>query len=412
MEHRLVGHRLRQAREAVGLSQKAVANKIGVPRTAITQIEQGNRKISTLELSMLANLYRRGVTALLDETTTSKNEDVLVVLHRLAPSLQSDPEVNNQVEKCVDLCKVGVELKRLIGEKTRPGHPVYEVTIPRSFGEAVVQADKAADQERRRLGIGNAPISDIAELISNQGIWISSVELPNEMSGLFIHHHEIGDAIVVNSTHPKARKRFSYAHEYAHALLDRDRDITISSTENSSELVECRANAFAASFLMPRDGVSETLQTLNKGLPSRQSQIVFDVASGKSIDQEIRTPSGSQRINYKDIATLAHHFGVSYQAALYRLKSLHYINSSETKYLLPRERFGRMYLKELEMFNDLERREKPKHWNRELRREVTNLTIEAYRREEISGGRLREIATVLEIPGNTLDSLANAAVEG
>jgi Zn-dependent peptidase ImmA (M78 family) len=54
--------------------------------------------------------------------------------------------------------------------------------------------------------------------------------------------------ILVNSSPVRARRRFSYAHEYAHALLDRDRQVTVTSTDNAAELIEKRANAFAASF--------------------------------------------------------------------------------------------------------------------------------------------------------------------
>ena len=68
------------------------------------------------------------------------------------------------------------------------------------------------------------------------------------MSGMFLRHPSIGFAILVNSSHPRGRKRFSYAHEYAHALLDRDRNIAVSTTDNSSELIERRANAFSAAF--------------------------------------------------------------------------------------------------------------------------------------------------------------------
>ena len=52
-----LGRRLRVAREARGLSQEAVAEALGLPRTAITQMEAGNRSVSTLELAKLAGLY-------------------------------------------------------------------------------------------------------------------------------------------------------------------------------------------------------------------------------------------------------------------------------------------------------------------------------------------------------------------
>ena len=64
------------------------------------------------------------------------------------------------------------------------------------------------------------------------------------------------------------------------------------STDNSSEMVERRANAFAAAFLMPRNGVYEALRGLDKGLPSRQEQTIFDVASGGHMDAEFRSRRG------------------------------------------------------------------------------------------------------------------------
>ncbi len=409
MDARDLGSRLRSARESRGLSQQAVAQAIGLPRTAITQLEAGSRSVSTLELTRLSELYLRTVTDLLREVPTDGDRDVLVALHRAAPGLEDDPATREQVARCVQLCREGVALARLLGTESRAGPPSYDVRLPRSPGDAVAQGEEAADQERRRLGLGNAPIADVSELIASQGIWASGVTLPDGMSGLFLRHPSIGLAILVNSSHAKGRKRFSYAHEYAHALLDRNGDVTISSTDNSSEMVEKRANAFAAAFLMPRGGIRASLRNLDKGLPSRQDHAVFDAASGGHIEAAQRAPARSQRITYKDNALLAHHFGVSYQAAVYRLKSLRYISGRETGDLLEQERFGRKYLKALSMFADVGEREQQRYWDRELRNEIAHLAIEAYRREEISRGRVLELSATLRIAGDTLLNLAEAA---
>ena len=66
------------------------------------------------------------------------------------------------------------------------------------------------------------------------------------------------------------RKRFSYAHEYAHAILDRNMNAIVSTNDNSHELIEKRANAFAAAFLMPQAGVHWFLGLLDKGGASRR----------------------------------------------------------------------------------------------------------------------------------------------
>ena len=409
MEAEELGRRLRVAREARGLSQQAVADALGLPRTATTQMEAGNRSVSTLELAKLAELYLRPVSDFLQETARDEDEDVLVALHRAAPGLDSDPATHEEVARCVSLCRQGVALECILGRSPRSGPPNYETRLPRSSWEAVAQGEQTAMEERQRLGIGNAPVADVSELIASQGIWASGVGLPNDMSGVFLRHRSIGFAILVNASHPRGRKRFSYAHEYAHALLDRNRNIAISSAGNSSEMVERRANAFAAAFLMPRNGVYAALRGLDKGLPSRQEQTIFDVASGGHMDAEFRSPARSQRINYKDVTMLAHQFGASYQAALYRLKSLRHISHGESRELLGQEECGRQLLRELSMFGDVEETEAHQYRDRELRIEIAHLAIEAYRREETSRGRVLELGRTLDMKGDVLLRLAEAA---
>lgn len=407
MEAKELASRLRAAREARGLSQQRVAEELGLPRSAITQIEAGNRSVSTLELTKLANLYLRSVAQLLHE-----DEDLLLTLYRAEPGLADDRSTREHVQRCVNLCLEGVTLERLLGIRARLGPPSYETRLPTTSGEAVSQGEQIADQERRRLNIGNAPISDISELISSQGIWASGVKFPaDNVSGLFLRHRTIGFAILVNGSHVRGRRRFSYAHEYAHALLDGDRIIRVSRADNSSDMVEKRANAFAAAFLMPRGGVHDALRNLGKGLPSRQEQTIFDVASDGRIEAELRSPSHSQRIMYKDIAMLAHHFGVSYQAALYRLKSLRYVSQRESEELLEQADLGRQYLKVLILFEEADagENEQPRYRNRDICREVAHLAIEAYRREEISRGRILELSEILGISGEELLDFAEAA---
>jgi len=56
-----LAHRLREAREFVNLSQTFVAEQTGIPRSAISDIERGERRVESLELKRLAELYRMPV---------------------------------------------------------------------------------------------------------------------------------------------------------------------------------------------------------------------------------------------------------------------------------------------------------------------------------------------------------------
>ncbi|RYY28838.1 MAG: XRE family transcriptional regulator [Sphingomonadales bacterium] len=58
---RQMGDRLRDSRKYLGLKQDEVAQYLKIPRTALTDIENGNRKVEALELAHLARLYRQSV---------------------------------------------------------------------------------------------------------------------------------------------------------------------------------------------------------------------------------------------------------------------------------------------------------------------------------------------------------------
>ncbi len=66
-EHAEIGARLRAAREYVGLSQELVAQHLDVPRPAISAMERGTRKVSSVELKKLARLYGKPVAFFLGE---------------------------------------------------------------------------------------------------------------------------------------------------------------------------------------------------------------------------------------------------------------------------------------------------------------------------------------------------------
>ena len=54
--------RLREAREASGLTQGQVAASIGRPQSYIAKIELGERRVDVIELCEIANLYGLSVS--------------------------------------------------------------------------------------------------------------------------------------------------------------------------------------------------------------------------------------------------------------------------------------------------------------------------------------------------------------
>jgi transcriptional regulator with XRE-family HTH domain len=69
-----LAQRLREAREYVGMSQEAVAQALSISRPAISNLENGSRKIEAIELNTLAHLYGCTVDFLL---TGSESQDII-----------------------------------------------------------------------------------------------------------------------------------------------------------------------------------------------------------------------------------------------------------------------------------------------------------------------------------------------
>src|SRR6266581_4196699 len=61
-ERRRLGDRLREARKYLGLSQEEVAHYLKIPRTALGDIESGQRRVEAIELTRLAKLYKQPVS--------------------------------------------------------------------------------------------------------------------------------------------------------------------------------------------------------------------------------------------------------------------------------------------------------------------------------------------------------------
>jgi hypothetical protein len=93
-----------------------------------------------------------------------------------------------------------------------------------------------------------------------------------------------------------------------------------------------------------------------------------------------------------DVVLLAHHFGVSRQVVLYRLKNLRVISDRELQELLQLDQAGQG--RQLEKLLDLPEPDHARERNR-FRHRFLSLALEAHRREGISRGKLEELFAIL-----------------
>ncbi|HEX6898558.1 MAG TPA: XRE family transcriptional regulator [Thermoanaerobaculia bacterium] len=397
-----LARRLREAREASSLRQEDAARHLGLSRPSIAQIELGNRAVSGLELAQLARLYGRDVQDFL--AAEFDPGQTVLALFRAASEVISE-EALEAFRDCLVLARELASLEALLGvDRSQIGAPSYGVDPPRNRWQAIEQGAHVADEERRRLGLGGRPLWEPVELLEDQGIRTATLELPDEVSGLTLMERGLSLSIVVNERHHQLRRRFSWIHEYAHVLLDRSQRGTISLASRRDDLQEVRANSFAASFLLPEDGVRTYLADLGRGPASRERFEIFDEA--EAVSAEVRPQPGAQAVSLYEVVLLAHHFQVSRTAALYRLFNLRILTQAERDSLLAQENAGQG-----KRIEELLALPQPDHASARngFRLRFLGLALEAYRQVKVTSSKLHELGRLVGYDRETLDAILASA---
>lgn len=86
-ERMVIGARLKEAREYLGISQQDVAEALKVPRSAISLLETGQRKVDAIELRALAQLYQRPIGHFTGEEAEAEVPAEVAMLARQASQL-------------------------------------------------------------------------------------------------------------------------------------------------------------------------------------------------------------------------------------------------------------------------------------------------------------------------------------
>lgn len=334
--HQQLAERIRQAREAAGFTQEEVARALGISRPAVAQLEAGHRKVSSLELLKLAQLFGRSMHEFF---AASFERDGVAQVWRALPEARQEPATRAGMSRGVEVVNAILELEAMLGlERLGPGLPRYALGKPASTWEAVTQGAELAEGERQRLRLGIDPIDDVSAVLERAGVLVLGLQLPQGVSGLtFLNRGAV--ICAVNSSDAAARQRFSLAHEYCHALLDLGASPGIVSREaQRKDPVEVRADAFAAAFLMPAEGIRGFLARLGKGQRSR-------AAGGSEVGEAESTyePRRSTRVrpvDIWDVTRLAHYFGTSRLAVIWRLFNLRLISAQQRDRLLEEQARG------------------------------------------------------------------------
>lgn len=295
--HRL-GELLQQARKKCGMTQSDAAQVIDAVRTTVVAIEKGERRLKPTELIKLARAYGRSISDFVQPSPVVQPFEVQfrAVYQR---NEGEEAKIEPVILRLEELCRYYLTLEEMIDAPLPQSYP-QEYEVENMPIEAA--AESIAIAERQRLGLGDGPIPMLRDILEQGvGLRIFYLKMPSKYSGIYSYDEKLGGCIAINSEHPEERRRGSLAHEYLHFLAHRRKPVfDFDGQYRRIPESERLAAAFPKYFLMPTSGLLKRFNDMYR-------------AHGKF------TPT--------NLFTLAHYYGVSVQALVYRLEEMELVPS-------------------------------------------------------------------------------------
>lgn len=235
-----------------GLSQGEYAALIAATPDKLSKSLAGKRKFTATELALAAE--HAGTTV----------DWLLRGVHPASPAIAA--------RTAVAVPPDAVEIDAVVGRFTDAAHQIELLDGPRDLCNLptlvdstsyVAQGERLAVDARAMLSQesrGGDPGELIPDLESVFDIDIAVTSLPGDLDGC-AWQSATERFIAVERDQPRVRQNFTLAHELGHILAG-DAQELISEEDparHADRYSEKRANAFAAGFLMPADGIRETV---------------------------------------------------------------------------------------------------------------------------------------------------------
>lgn len=226
------------------MSRRAFGQRIGLDESKMSKSLGGARRFSSVDLARIAELCQVTVDWLItgDEPplamaarTTGGSAATAIAAARRYSTLRAD------------MASFGYP---------QPWRPLPGRLAGGGYAD---QGRRLAQEALARVGKADRSVAteNLANVIEEVfGADIAIVELGSGFDGLATSSEHV-KLIVLATSHMPTRQRFTLAHELAHLLADDDQDVHLDrdvyDKAQARDPSEMRANAFAASFLMPED---------------------------------------------------------------------------------------------------------------------------------------------------------------
>lgn len=306
-----IGVAVRDRREAMGLTQRALAVAAGLPAAqTISDIEKGDRELKAVELVRVARALHVEPSDLLPTTEASTRAEPRVLWRR-----EAHPHNRLREAQLLERARRYAQLEQWCNEVPQRQLPDYNFD-PVAGSYRIVE--HLADQAREEMKLGPVPERTLVKSLEDDfGVKVFFENLNPDVDGACsaacVRTSEFGAAILMNAGEVPWRRLFSFAHEVFHLVTWTSveqawarSDATTNGEPLWFEQLEKYADVFASTLLMPAESLT--------------SRFDAKVRDGK--------------ISVSDIAQLAVEFGVSTHALVIRLEKLRRISRATKEHLV------------------------------------------------------------------------------
>lgn len=296
-----VGERLRQGREARGLTAIALAGLLDITRQAISLFESGQSTPHPDTLYKIAEKLNLPVSFFITPITRASSSAIF--FRSMAAATKVD---RGRGESRIEWLSETIVpyFKQFISFPT-VNLPSFKIPDdPTNLTDDDIE--ELAVHTRREWGLGDGPISNIVRLLENNGIIITRMQLEATTLDAFSRYLASNNnsfIILGDDKKSAVRSRFDTAHETGHIVLHRHINGSQLKKTTLFKLIEKQANRFASALLVPGNKFAEdyTVPTLNAFLTLKSKWLVsVGMLIKRAYDLEFISEEHYQRlwINY------------------------------------------------------------------------------------------------------------------
>lgn len=234
------------AREAEGLTQVALAPKVGVSQAYVSQLEHGLKEPTDELLERLSGVLDRP-REFFEDQSRLLGAGVVEWYHKKRLTLPAKPL--RKAHALVNIARLEVSrLLRgvdLLDTQPLPALPIDEVGTP----------ERAAMMMRRFMRAPAGPLGNLVAHVERMGVPVLILDLGHrKLSAISVPLEDSSHLIVLNEKLPSSDQRFALAHELAHLSMH-------GAIADVPDL-EREADAFAGALLLPEHDARSELRQL------------------------------------------------------------------------------------------------------------------------------------------------------